>query len=83
LLEECGRQGFIPYRLGLEDAAHLPPMPESRARVLQALQKTFDPDGIFAPSKYQALWTRTSPSILPTLNPTRPTRSEPVLEVCS
>lgn len=83
LLEECGRYGFVSYRLGLEDAAHLPPMTEARARVLQALQKVFDPDGIFAPSKYHPLWTRTSAPAPTSPTPSRSVSSEPLLEVYS
>jgi 4-cresol dehydrogenase (hydroxylating) len=55
LYESLGRElrqaGFPPYRLGVqsqEDALY----PEERRRTLEALKRTFDPNGVIAPGRY-------------------------------
>ncbi len=63
----CGERGFTPYRLGLEDADGVPPMPSARARLLRGLGRLADPNAVLAASRYSAWWfAESSHDITPT-----------------
>jgi 4-cresol dehydrogenase (hydroxylating) len=57
LHRKCGESGFAPYRLGLEDAPHLPAMCPERARLLRGLDHLADPNGVLGASRYSAWWS--------------------------
>jgi len=64
LYESLGRElrqaGFPPYRLGVqsqEDVLY----PEERRRTLEALKRTFDPNGVIAPGRYGISLSMKSP----------------------
>lgn len=45
------RDGYLPYRLGIQSMGALPPAPEFD-RLVGALKKAMDPHGILAPGRY-------------------------------
>ena len=61
LTRQCADRGFVPYRLGLEDADLMPAESCARSRLVEAIRKTFDPKEILCPSKYLRQFTPPSP----------------------
>ena len=53
--------GLVPYRLGLEQADHLPGMNGPWPEIFCAMQRVLDPGGCMAPSRYEPLWRKNSP----------------------
>jgi 4-cresol dehydrogenase (hydroxylating) len=67
LHQKCGEEGFSPYRLGLEDAGHLAPMPAPRRRLLHKIGRLMDPRQILGASRYSPWWSEAAP--LPASSP--------------
>ncbi|MGB7790310.1 MAG: FAD-binding oxidoreductase [Terrimicrobiaceae bacterium] len=49
--------GLLPYRLGLEQARHLPQMNEPWPEIFRSFQRALDPCGCMSPSRYDPLWS--------------------------
>jgi hypothetical protein len=47
---------LLPYRLGLGQAEHLPPMDKPWPQIFREIQRVFDPRGCMAASRYEPLW---------------------------
>jgi 4-cresol dehydrogenase (hydroxylating) len=64
LYESLGRElrqaGFPPYRLGVQSQENVL-YPEERRRTLEALKRTFDPNGVIAPGRYGISLSMKSP----------------------
>jgi 4-cresol dehydrogenase (hydroxylating) len=60
LLEAYLDAGLMPYRLGLEQAHHLPQMNGPWPEILRAIQRSLDPSECMAPSRYDPLWREVS-----------------------
>jgi 4-cresol dehydrogenase (hydroxylating) flavoprotein subunit len=58
LLEAYIRHGLMPYRLGLGQADHLPQMDAPWPQIIRGIQRTLDPHGSMAASRYDSLWER-------------------------
>ena len=58
LLEAYIRYGLMPYRLGLDQADHLPQMDGPWPEIIRGIQRTLDPHGSMAASRYDSLWER-------------------------
>jgi 4-cresol dehydrogenase (hydroxylating) len=56
LLAATTEEGFRPYRLGLEQAGVLSPLPKPLRRLCFDLQQTMDTFQLFAQSRYSSLW---------------------------
>ncbi|SMC21000.1 4-cresol dehydrogenase (hydroxylating) [Desulfacinum hydrothermale DSM 13146] len=52
LLKECMASGYIPYRTGIQSMKNLVSPEDHYWRVVHALKKALDPDGIIAPGRY-------------------------------
>jgi 4-cresol dehydrogenase (hydroxylating) len=52
LSTECGRDGFIPYRLGLQSMEHETAREDPFWRLVSTLKQAVDPAGILAPGRY-------------------------------
>jgi 4-cresol dehydrogenase (hydroxylating) len=53
--------GLMPYRLGLDQACHVPKMDGPWPEIFCAIQRTLDPSGCMAASRYDPLWREASP----------------------
>ena len=62
LVAACGKEGFVPYRVGIEDASDLEPFNKSRSAALRILQHGLDPECLLAQSKYASLWAAPPPA---------------------
>ncbi len=62
LLETYLRAGLQPYRLGLGQGDHLPRMDGPWPEVFREIQRILDPCGCMAPSRYESLWRKDSPT---------------------
>jgi len=60
LMEACVRAGFLPYRVGLDQAGLLPEMDDPWPRIFAQIGRAFDPHGTLADSRYEPLWNRQS-----------------------
>jgi 4-cresol dehydrogenase (hydroxylating) len=54
LLQELLSMGYVPYRLGVQSMASLPPPADDYSAVLQRLKAALDPNGILAPGRYES-----------------------------
>ncbi|MEM7530900.1 MAG: FAD-binding oxidoreductase [Chloroflexota bacterium] len=53
LLERLLHAGYMPYRLGSQSMAKLPPVQDDSATLLRTLKQTLDPNNILAPGRYE------------------------------
>jgi 4-cresol dehydrogenase (hydroxylating) len=60
LLETYLHADLVPYRLGLSQGSHLPPMNGPWPEIFCAMQRVLDPSGCMAPSRYDPLWRKDS-----------------------
>ncbi|MBV9503208.1 MAG: FAD-binding oxidoreductase [Acidobacteriaceae bacterium] len=51
LVSRCNSEGYYPYRLGIQSMGRLTPR-TSYTDLIRRLKKTFDPNGVLAPGRY-------------------------------
>jgi 4-cresol dehydrogenase (hydroxylating) len=52
MLRRLIEKGYIPYRLGIRSVKLLPEAGDDYEKMLGALKKALDPNGILAPGRY-------------------------------
>ena len=51
LVARCTREGYYPYRLGIQSMGKIPE-PDSYRTLIRTLKKALDPNGVLAPNRY-------------------------------
>jgi hypothetical protein len=62
LFKKQRRPILLPYRLGLEQGDHLPPMDCPWPEIFRDIQRILDPCGCMASSRYESLWKKGTPT---------------------
>jgi 4-cresol dehydrogenase (hydroxylating) len=51
LVSRCNREGYYPYRLGIQSMGQTT-QPDAYSDLIRSLKRTFDPNGVLAPGRY-------------------------------
>jgi 4-cresol dehydrogenase (hydroxylating) len=51
LVSQCNREGYYPYRLGIQSMGRTT-QPDAYSDLIRSLKRTFDPNGVLAPGRY-------------------------------